>query len=275
MALCLTQSAISQQIRQLNLLIGTPVFTSTGSNLQLSEAGAELLGYARRIVALNDETVSRFVTPRGRRQLTLGVADQLADALPGMLRLLARRAPDARISVRTGQSDSLREQLSAGVLRSALLLGSEQPGRGHETHELGRLPLRWFGRPSHRPDDALPLVLFAEPCALRGQLTRSLSQKARPWRVGYEGSDLVGVRAAVRAGLGYGCLIAHAGALWDLEPATHPALPAPPRPVPVTLAMTPGLSAGVRRGLTTAARDALGDYPLAAGPAVEPLLAAT
>ncbi len=177
-ALCLTQSAISQQIRQLNLLIGTPVFTSTGSNLQLSEAGAELLGYARRIVALNDETVSRFVTPRGRRQLTLGVADQLADALPGMLRLLARRAPDARISVRTGQSDSLREQLSAGVLRSALLLGSEQPGRGHETHELGRLPLRWFGRPSHRPDDALPLVLFAEPCALRGQLTRSLSQKA-------------------------------------------------------------------------------------------------
>ncbi|MEU6062822.1 LysR family transcriptional regulator, partial [Streptomyces sp. NPDC047097] len=152
-ALCLTQSAVSQQIRQLNLLIGTPVFTSTGSNLQLSDAGAELLGYARRIVALNDETVSRLVAPRGQQHLTLGVADQLADVLPGMLELLARRVPHARISVRTGQSDSLCEQLSARALQSALLLGCDRPGRSYETRELGRLPLTWFGRPSHGPGD--------------------------------------------------------------------------------------------------------------------------
>ncbi|WP_159045533.1 LysR family transcriptional regulator, partial [Streptomyces puniciscabiei] len=112
----ITQPAVSQQIRQLESFIQGPVFTSTGHNLQLSERGEELLGYARRVVALNDEVVDRLMPRTGTTRLSIGVVDQLAEVLPEFLRLLSASLPEAQVSVRTGHSESLAGQVTTGQL---------------------------------------------------------------------------------------------------------------------------------------------------------------
>src|SRR5664279_3797786 len=55
-----TQSAVSMQMRRLEERIGKPIFTRDGRASKLSEDGERLLGYARRMVRLSDETLAAF-----------------------------------------------------------------------------------------------------------------------------------------------------------------------------------------------------------------------
>jgi DNA-binding transcriptional LysR family regulator len=53
-----SQSAVSQQIRKLEEQFGAPLFRKRGRSLALTVAGEIVLGYARRILELNDEAVA-------------------------------------------------------------------------------------------------------------------------------------------------------------------------------------------------------------------------
>lgn len=267
--LCITQPAVSQQVRQLSRFIKAPVFTSTGRDLQLSPQGEELLGYARRILALNDEIVGRFAPPpAGSVRLTIGVGDQLAEALPQILKHLSSAIPHAQICVRTGLSEVLETEVSAGQLDVALLLHTEPAERHGTNHQLGRLHLDWFGQPAGSEEadaDAVPLTLFTEPCTLRRRIVEALDASNVPWRIAYEGSQLVGLRAAAKAGLGVTCLIANSDQLWGLPRTTTVSLPPPPDPVFVSLAVarnaaTPRVISATKEALY----HALDDYPFAA-----------
>src|SRR3977135_2801312 len=55
-----TQSAVSMQIKRLEDRLGVELFSRTTVNVDLSSAGEGLLGYARRILKLNDEAVGRL-----------------------------------------------------------------------------------------------------------------------------------------------------------------------------------------------------------------------
>jgi DNA-binding transcriptional LysR family regulator len=263
-ALHVTQPAVSQQIRQLSTFIKAPVFVSTGRELQLSAQGEELLGYARRIVALNDEAVGRFMTSPGNERVSIGVTDQLAESLPEILRLLSAKMPGAQVCVRTGLSESLEEQVTAGRLNLALLLQSERQQAAAARRVLGDIRMDWFGRPTYREGTAVPLTLFTEPCTLRGHIMQALDDSAVPWRVAYEGDQLVGLRAAAKAGLGYACLVANGDELWGLPKAASPSLPSPPGPIPVTMALSGSMAGAEFVPIAERAfKHALRDYPFA------------
>src|SRR4026207_237119 len=55
-----TQSAVSMQIKRLENRLGVELFNRTKANVDLSAAGEGLLGYARRILTLNDEAVGKL-----------------------------------------------------------------------------------------------------------------------------------------------------------------------------------------------------------------------
>ena len=55
-----TQSAVSMQIKRLEDRLGVALFNRTKANVDLSPAGEGLLGYARRILTLNDEAVGKL-----------------------------------------------------------------------------------------------------------------------------------------------------------------------------------------------------------------------
>ncbi|MGA4837855.1 LysR substrate-binding domain-containing protein [Streptomyces sp. G45] len=266
-ALHLSQPAVSQQMRRLDSFLKEPVFAATGRNLRLSPAGQELLGYARKMLSLNDEAVARFKPPRDGLRISFGICDQLSEALPDVLSGLKRVAPDSRVTLRTGPSEALTEQLGAGSLDLALLL---DPVAGTDYHVvgIGRLELGWFGRPAVGRGAPLPLVLFTEPSRLRGQTLSALATARVPWTSAYEGADLLGVRAALHAGLGIGCLVANADATWGLPTAVHPLLPAPPGPVATGLAVSSRVPRDYARSALDAVRAALRSYPFAARGAV-------
>ncbi|WP_062435602.1 LysR substrate-binding domain-containing protein [Herbidospora daliensis] len=261
-ALHVTQPAVSQQIRQLGGLVKGPIFTSTGRSLELSTEGEELLGYARRIVALNDEAVGRFVPPSGTARLTIGVVNQLAEALPEILRLLNRGLPHVQVGVQTGLSESLENQVASGQLDLALLLQSEPVSA--PAHQLGEMRMDWFGRPAHGEGAALPLTLFTEPCTLRRRIVDALDASEVPWRVAYEGPELVGLRSAAKAGLGVACLVANGDELWGLPRAASNALPSAPGPLPVTVALSANATDSEYVPIAERAiQQALRDYPFA------------
>ncbi|MGP8298517.1 LysR substrate-binding domain-containing protein [Streptomyces inhibens] len=261
-ALHLTQPAVSQQIRRLESFLKQPVFATTGRNMRLSPAGAELLGYARKMLRLNDEAVARFTPPRDGIRITFGISDQFSDALPEILRGLKRVDPDSQVTIRTGLSESLTEQITAGSLDLALLI-NPWPDPAYRIEEIGHLKMAWFGRPAVGSDAPLPLVLFTEPCTLRGRTLAAFEENGIQWKRGYEGSELIGLRAAIQAGLGVACLVANADELWGLPTAIRPTLPPPPGPVPTGLAISSRVPEEYARAALKSIRDALHAYPLA------------
>src|SRR3974377_2600437 len=58
-----TQSAISMQMKRLEERLERPIFVRDGRASKLTEDGARLLDYARRIVKLNVETIAAFSDP--------------------------------------------------------------------------------------------------------------------------------------------------------------------------------------------------------------------
>ncbi|GHA31875.1 putative transcriptional regulator, LysR family protein [Streptomyces spiroverticillatus] len=260
-ALHITQPAVSQQIRQLAGFIKGPVFASTGRDMRLSPQGEELLRYARRIVALNDEAVARFVPEAGQALLSVGVASQLAEVLPEFLRLVNRSLPHVQLRVRTGASEALEQQCRTGQLDAALLLQAGELEPGTDRRELGRMRTAWFGRPP-TTGAVLPVALFPDPCTVRAHVGEALDRAGIAWQIAYEGPELIGLRSAAKAGLGVTCLVANGDELWGLPLTVRPGLPQPPT-LPVTLALAHGaVPEEFPRVAERAFRRALEGYPL-------------
>ncbi|MFJ9853873.1 LysR substrate-binding domain-containing protein [Streptomyces sp. NPDC101150] len=254
---------MSQQMRRLETFLKQPVFATTGRNMRLSPAGKELLAYARKMLSLNDEAVARFAPPRDGLRISFGISDQFSDALPEILRSLKRVAPESQLTIRTGVSESLSEQLSDGAQDLALLINPwEDPA--YRVEEVGHIEMAWFGRPAIGNDAPLPLVLFTEPCTLRGRTLAAFEESGTEWKRAYEGPELIGLRAAIQAGLGVACLVANADELWGLPTAICPRLPAPPGPVPTGLAISSRVPADCTEAALKSVREALAPYPFAA-----------
>jgi DNA-binding transcriptional LysR family regulator len=53
-----TQSAVSMQLKRLEETLGVSLFDRSNRRIELTASGEQLLGYARRIVELNDEAMT-------------------------------------------------------------------------------------------------------------------------------------------------------------------------------------------------------------------------
>src|SRR4029078_6608274 len=65
-ALCMTQPAVTFQIRQLEEQFNTPLFDRTNGRIALAQAGEIALAYAERILALSDELGARMKEASGQ-----------------------------------------------------------------------------------------------------------------------------------------------------------------------------------------------------------------
>src|SRR5919197_3127109 len=87
----LSQSGISVRIRNLEERLGRRLLERTSRSVALTEAGELFLGYARRMIDLNDEAVGRVRGPSAEGRLRLGIADYaLPRLLPSLLGRFAR-----------------------------------------------------------------------------------------------------------------------------------------------------------------------------------------
>ncbi|GGS67168.1 LysR family transcriptional regulator [Nonomuraea spiralis] len=200
-----TQPALSQQLRKLESTVGRPLLHRSPSGVSLTRAGEELLPYAERILSLS----AQALTATGRAltgHCGVGLLEDLvASQLPQALADLARLHPDVTLEVLSLSDVAIREAYDAGRVQIVLDEVPHIPGAPRWTV---RRPLVWaVGQGVDPAADPLPVVLFTGACSWRTSVLETLERAGRRRRVAFESNSLVGVLAAVRAGLGVAALM--------------------------------------------------------------------
>ncbi len=204
-----TQSTVSQQLKRLEERLDTPLLQRNTRRLALTERGELLLGYARRLLALNDEALAALAQTRLQGRVRLGSAQEVADGgLAEMLAHFSRLHPGVALEVRVDANLKLRDELARGELDLAVVFQEpgETPSGGVNCEVIDRLRRVWVASPELAlcAEDPLPLVLSNGPCIFRNAVLGTLDGIARPWRIALSTPSLSGMRAALRAGLGVG-----------------------------------------------------------------------
>ncbi|MHC2003393.1 LysR substrate-binding domain-containing protein [Methylobacterium sp. CM6241] len=197
-------SAISLQLRKLEDQVGQQLVQKHGRGLVLTEAGEMMLGYARRLLDLNDAAVSALGSPALTGSVRIGLPQDFAETwLPETLGRFARLHPGVRIDAHVDRNAILRPCLEAGELDLALLWDEDRVERDGTV--IGTLPMAWIGPRHgivHSADRPLPLILFGSPCIFRHAALEALDAACIPWRISFSSPGLAGLWAAVSAGLG-------------------------------------------------------------------------
>ncbi len=148
-----TQAAISMQIRQLETEIGAKVFVRAPRHVILTEAGEQLLRRARHILREHDAALDEIAelagAERGRLRIGSASAMVLTDQLPSILKELRRQHPAAEISVTSGTSEVLVDQILAGEVDVAFVSLPVEV-RGVKTERLSDDQLVAIASPRHK-----------------------------------------------------------------------------------------------------------------------------
>jgi DNA-binding transcriptional LysR family regulator len=148
----ITQAAISMQIHQLEEEIGARLFIRAPRRVALTEAGEILLKRARAILreaeAARAELAELTGAESGRLRLGTASAMVSADALPTLLKELRKLHPRAEVTVTSGTSESLIEQMLAGELDLAFV-SLPVEATGIETETLTRDEIVAIAHPQH------------------------------------------------------------------------------------------------------------------------------
>ena len=148
-----TQAAISMQIRQLETEVGAKLFIRAPRRVILTEAGEKLLERTRHMLREHDaalEEISELAgAKRGRLRIGSASAGVSSDPLPRILKALRKHHPGAEISVSSGTSESLVQQILAGEVDIAFV-SLPVEARGIQTERLNEDQLVAVASPRHR-----------------------------------------------------------------------------------------------------------------------------
>jgi DNA-binding transcriptional LysR family regulator len=148
-----TQAAISMQIRQLEIELGAKLFIRAPRRVMLTEAGEQLLQRARQILRDHDAAVDEIAELAGaeRGRLRIGSASAMVttDVLPALLKALRQQHAGAEVTVSSGTSEALVQQILGGELDLAFV-SLPVEARGINTERLSQDQLVAVASPRHR-----------------------------------------------------------------------------------------------------------------------------
>jgi DNA-binding transcriptional LysR family regulator len=148
------QSALSHQVAKLEQELGAQLFHRTRRSVALTLAGAAFLPAARECLAAAERAQAEVFAATGeiRGRLAVGMIPTVAAVdVPATLRAFHQQHPQVRISLLTGGSDDLADQVRDGALD---VLGQAQEGDVEvpnlNSRQLARDPLAALLAPDHR-----------------------------------------------------------------------------------------------------------------------------
>ncbi len=197
-----SQSAVTQQMQRLEEQLGKVLFQKSGRAKHLTEDGVKLLGYARRLLALNDETWSSLSGTALTGELRIGAPHDVAETvLPHLLARMSTEAPDVRMNIHVGRSPFLMQAMKRGEIDMTI---STRDDPEHRRVTLRTSPTIWLCSAGYRFDrtQPVPLIVADEPSLFRRIAIGELEAARMSWRIRYTCTTLLGIRAALRAGLG-------------------------------------------------------------------------
>ena len=196
----LTQSAVSMQLKRLEELLGLELLDRSGRTIALTASGEQLLVYARRMLALNDEVIERLTDQAYEGEIVLGVPhDIVYPAIPQVLKQFHAAFPRVKVHLVSSYTRGLKEQFGRGecdlILTTEMMLDG-----GAET--LCRKPLLWVGAPGGAAWRQKPLKLaFGRLCTFRPRVIEALDEAGIPWDVIVETESDRTIEATVSADL--------------------------------------------------------------------------
>jgi DNA-binding transcriptional LysR family regulator len=205
-SLHLTQSAVSMQIKRLEEMLDIEVLDRSARRVSLTAAGEQLLGYARRMIELNDEAVGRLTDTVYEGEIILGVPhDIFYPVIPRVLKAFNAAFPRMKVNLKSSSTMRLHEALKKG--ETDLILTTEQEVQaGGET--LTEMSLRWSGARDGLAWKRRPLRLaFCSICIFRPIVLRRLDEAGIDWEMAVESEDDRSVEALISADLAVGALL--------------------------------------------------------------------
>lgn len=198
-----TPSAVSMQIKKLEDTLGRPVFQRDARSVTLTTEGEMLLGYARRLLAINREAVSKFIIPDISGIVRLGSPDDYGErVLPNVLKRFAQTHPSIAVDVTIDLSSNLRRRMDDRKLDITLLTNSFAANMSGAEVLLTE-PVVWAGVKGGcaHMREPLPISVWEEGCAWRAGALEALGRGGRNYRIAYMSSHTAGQRAAILADL--------------------------------------------------------------------------
>ncbi len=215
--LCLTQPAVSMQVKQLENQLDVPLFEHLGKKIFLTEMGKEVYHYSRSILQQIDELqgVLNSMKGLGKGRLKISVASTANYFIPVLLAGFCQRYPGVTVSLDVTNRETLLTQLADNEVDLVVM------GQPPEDMDLGyeaflENPLVIVAPPEHllAKEKKIPLqrleqevFLVREPgSGTRIAMERFFAQHDVRITTGMEVGSNEAIKQSVQAGLGLGLL---------------------------------------------------------------------
>ena len=202
-------SALSQGLAELERRIGVPLFDRVGRSRVLTSGAAEVLSYAKRVVAQTHD-LQRWAdaTKEGEvGDLRVGMIDVAAIShFPKQLREFRSRFPSVDLRLSVSGSSSLADKLGAGVLDLAVIVEPMTPIEGLVVTELLSEPLAVYapdGQEHRKPADWGPWVTFPATSHSRAWIRQELAALGADFEVVAESHQPEVLSEMVKLGMGW------------------------------------------------------------------------
>jgi DNA-binding transcriptional LysR family regulator len=202
-----TQSAVSQQVKRLEEMLGHPLFERSASHVDVTQFGKALISHARTIVATQADVVQTFRRQNFAGTFVVGVADAYVNRiLRAVLGEFAKVFPDAAINIVIDDSLGLSRRVADGSVDFAFITEGNAPTRGPVVFtdrvvvvgpEKGEL---WRA-------DPLPLVVWDVRNEDEEPLIKHLNAQGRSYRNAVVCRSVSAQHMAITESLGVGVLV--------------------------------------------------------------------
>jgi DNA-binding transcriptional LysR family regulator len=200
----LTQPAVLQQIKKLEIIIGSEIIDRQLAGVNLTETGSEILRSAQQLLSINDKIIFESGDQAGLQIVRLGIPNLFAKSvLPKIVEEIRAWAPKAQLQVCCDNSPNVLRMLHMGYLDIAFAYGEANDmaaAKGSWVEEIG-----WVRASSFTASPDAPVPLISSPNVLRVDqiATDALKRSKRRYQIVFSAVDFGARFAAVAAGLGY------------------------------------------------------------------------
>jgi len=196
-----TQPAITLQMKRLEDLTGKALFREDSRRPLLTDEGDMVLSYAKSILKMHDELLSRLSSPDIEGHVILGTPDLYAAyLLPSILALFRQSFPHIQVELRCSLSTPLVGLVQRGEIDIALVTRMRDFSGGQVVRQEQLVWMMGERYDIHRANP-VPLALLPPGNIYREHAIEGLERAGRKWRIACVSESVGGLQAAVFAGM--------------------------------------------------------------------------
>lgn len=202
----MTQSTISQQLARLEDAVGQGLVDRAARPARPTAAGERLLGYARRILTLQQEAETVLGDPAGTTAVRIGLPEDIVStAMAAAFGAFAKRYREIRLDITAGLSRDLTRRYRGGEFDIVIV---KEPAASADCRATFPEAMAWFESADAAGEwpDPIPLVAFPPGGLYRDAMFERIERERRRWYIALSGSSLHNVLVGVEAGLGLSLL---------------------------------------------------------------------